>query len=84
MDDTFIDDDDERLFRISDTDDNIEVYWPDDDTFYLGTVLSINDDQKYKIDYEDGDRETLDLSTEAWRFSSTEDGIVNIQNAFTA
>lgn len=84
MDDTAIDDDDERLSRMPDTGDNIELYWPDDDTFYPGTVSSINEDQKYNIDYDDGEKETLELSTETWRFSSTEDGIANVHNAFIA
>lgn len=82
--DTSINDDDERLSRMPDTDDNIEVYWPDDDTFYTGTVSSINDEQKYNIDYDDVDKKTLYLSKETWRFASTEDGIANVHNAFIA
>ncbi len=48
--------------------DKIEVYWPDDDKYYPGTVLSYCEQSgKHSIHYHDGDKETLDIGNELWR-----------------
>lgn len=60
MDDTSIDNDDEKLPMMPDNGDNVEVCWRDDDAIYPGTLSSINDDQMY-IDYDDSDKNSLDL-----------------------
>lgn len=39
-------------------------------TDYPGTVLPINnDEEKYKIDYNDGEKEVLEITNEVWRYS---------------
>lgn len=49
--------------------DDIEVYWPDDDIFYPGTVTSFNEkDGKHRIDYLDNEIEHLKMDNEKWRF----------------
>lgn len=48
--------------------DNIELYWDIDHLFYPRTVSSITTASQNVIGYEDGEDETLKLSTETWRF----------------
>lgn len=84
MDDTFLDDDDERLSRVPDVGDNMKLYWTEDEEFYPATIASINDDEKYNIDYEDGDKETLETKNETWRFSSEEEFAASAHTAVVA
>ncbi|XP_068652012.1 sister chromatid cohesion protein PDS5 homolog C-like isoform X2 [Aristolochia californica] len=43
----------------------VEVWWPDDDEFYRGTVASYDPiEKKHKVLYDDGDEETLFLKEE--------------------
>ena len=45
----------------------VNVYWPKDKKFYLGTIVDFNSrTNKFKIDYDDGDSEDLDLDKENW------------------
>ncbi|CAN8074683.1 unnamed protein product [Agarophyton chilense] len=48
--------------------DTIEFYWPFDDKYYPGTVVShIKDGDRYQINYEDGEQKTLHFHDETWR-----------------
>lgn len=45
--------------------DEVEVYWPIDDKFYPGLVVTVDDkDTKYHITYTDGEEEVLNISDE--------------------
>jgi hypothetical protein len=49
----------------------IEVFWPEDEAWYAGRVYGKRgQDGKWRVEYEDGDVERLDLSNglETWRF----------------
>lgn len=49
--------------------DDIEVYWPEDEIYYPGTVASYNaQNEKYFIKYLDGEQEHLKMDNEKWRF----------------
>ena len=53
----------------------IEVYWPDDDEYYVATVTVIQQatpNMIYTLRYDDGEVETLDLSRETWRIASSQ------------
>lgn len=50
------------------TGDCIEVFWPDDDTYYAGRVTEFNEARcRHRVEYFDGDIEELDLRDEKWR-----------------
>ena len=69
----FLSDDDDRITPVPGVGDMIEVYWPLDDEFYRGTVAAINDDEnKYHINYDDGDKEVLHMPDEVWRYCYNE------------
>ena len=57
--------------------DRIDVFWPLDNAFYPGVVTDI-DNGHHQIQYDDGDKETLEISNETWRFS---DHDYSVQNA---
>ncbi len=45
--------------------DRVEVYWPLDKTYYPGTIISCDSEKgKYEVQYDDGDHENLNLSSE--------------------
>ncbi|XP_051147710.1 sister chromatid cohesion protein PDS5 homolog D-like [Andrographis paniculata] len=47
----------------------IMVWWPLDRTFYTGSVVSYDPEQKkHMVLYDDDDEETLDLKNERWEF----------------
>ncbi len=50
--------------------DRVEVFWPDNDKFYPGTISSRTDDCKFQVANADGDRKNLDFNIEKWRFES--------------
>lgn len=76
---TVLDDEDSRLIPLPEFGSNVEVYWPLDDKLYPGTVASINeDDNKYIINYSDGDIETLYMSNEVWRYSTDNSVTANL------
>ncbi|XP_068647712.1 sister chromatid cohesion protein PDS5 homolog C-like isoform X2 [Aristolochia californica] len=55
----------------------IEVWWPDDDEFYRGTVVSYDPiEKKHKVLYDDGDEEILLLKEEKFHLimSDEEEG----------
>lgn len=59
------------------TGDSIEVYWPEDEQYYRGTVHEITPDNEHVIHYDDGDIETLNMESESWRPTSTDDPVLN-------
>lgn len=57
---------------LPDVGDSIEVFWPIDNQYYIGTVAEISDENVYTVHYDDSDIEHLpDMSKENWRFSSS-------------
>lgn len=51
----------------------VEVFWPKDKKYYPGTISEyFTDSNKYKIKYDDGEIEILDLKKENWRIISNE------------
>lgn len=48
-------------------DDVIEVFWPLDEKFYRGVVRKMLRKGRVRIDYEDGEREMLELGKETYR-----------------
>ncbi|PWA68316.1 phospholipase-like protein [Artemisia annua] len=45
----------------------IKVWWPEDNTYYEGTVKSFaSRSKKHKVWYDDGDKELIDLKTQKW------------------
>lgn len=48
--------------------DTIEVYWPDDKTYYAGRVAAFDKTYcRHRLEYYDGDVESLSLNEERWR-----------------
>ncbi|KAK4274491.1 hypothetical protein QN277_017700 [Acacia crassicarpa] len=46
----------------------VEVWWPDDREFYIGTIESFDSaKKKHKVAYDDGDIEILNLRKEIWK-----------------
>ena len=47
------------------------MYWPADDQYYPGQVTKVTDSDPpdYHVAYTDGDRETLNLNDETWRYT---------------
>lgn len=73
-------DDEDRLTPLPSVGDDVEVYWPEDEAYYPGTVAAINeDDSKYHIGHDDGDNEVLDMCNEMWTYSLG--NAVNANNA---
>ncbi|CAO2813544.1 unnamed protein product [Amaranthus hypochondriacus] len=51
----------------------IKVWWPLDRRYYEGTISSYDATNKeHKVDYDDGDKEVLNLRTEQWEFIGDE------------
>lgn len=51
----------------------IKVWWPLDRKYYEGVISSFDaSTKKHKVDYDDGDREVLNLRTEQWEFVGDE------------
>jgi len=51
--------------------DRVEVYWPEDKTYYTGEVVAFNRSlNKFEVAYDDGDMENLNFAEEKWRFLS--------------
>ena len=50
----------------------IEIFWPDDQLWYPGTVGVTGADGKRKIEYDDGEIEFLELSKEKYRLPTAE------------
>jgi hypothetical protein len=49
----------------------VEVYWPDDDAWYSGTISKyFKTTNQHRISYDDGDKERLFLVHELWREAS--------------
>ncbi|KAG5563054.1 hypothetical protein RHGRI_005711 [Rhododendron griersonianum] len=64
-------------FQASDTvvygrnlvDSKVKVWWPDDEKFYGGVIVSYDPiKKKHKVSYTDGDEEVLNLRQEKWEF----------------
>lgn len=52
------------------TGDCVDIFWPLDNSYYSGTVQSIDEDGKHNIEYDDGEDEVLYMREETWRFST--------------
>ncbi|XP_074580212.1 sister chromatid cohesion protein PDS5 homolog C-like isoform X1 [Curcuma longa] len=49
----------------------VQVWWPDDQLFYTGTIMEYDHaTKKHKVLYDDGDVEILLLKEERWMFAS--------------
>eukprot|EP00177_Eucheuma_denticulatum_P001082 GFKZ01001974.1.p1 GENE.GFKZ01001974.1~~GFKZ01001974.1.p1 ORF type:complete len:1046 (-),score=154.52 GFKZ01001974.1:2181-5294(-) len=48
--------------------DPIEVWWPYDQEYYPGVIAALLPNRRYRVHYDDGEVEELDLSAEQWRF----------------
>lgn len=48
--------------------DEIDVWWPHDNTYYPGRVTGVLPGDRHRVDYTDGEVEELKLATEQWRF----------------
>ena len=48
--------------------DRIQVYWPMDVKYYTGEVKEVLQDGRHVIEYDDSDKETLNLDNENWKF----------------
>lgn len=79
LDENIDDNDDISLSMAADSTDNlgigerVEVFWPDDNQFYTGTVTAFNpEDNTHQIDYDDGDIEKLDMAKEKWKFQNSD------------
>lgn len=44
--------------------DDIEIFWPNDNAFYISMVAKVMDNAAYVIAYNDGDIERLEISNE--------------------
>ncbi|KAK3250736.1 hypothetical protein CYMTET_39896 [Cymbomonas tetramitiformis] len=64
---------DEQVERVQDLE--IEVFWKDDDCFYPGVVTEFNEEGKAHVLYDDGDKETLDLSEENFKIIIDSSGV---------
>ena len=63
--------DNEQMTKFATVGDSIDVYWAENDLFYAGKVSNIDAiETSYKIDYYDGNLETLNLTTEIWKCTS--------------
>ncbi|XP_058203521.1 sister chromatid cohesion protein PDS5 homolog C-like isoform X1 [Rhododendron vialii] len=50
-------------------DSKVKVWWPDDEKFYEGVIVSYDSvKKKHKVSYTDGDKEVLNLRQEKWEF----------------
>lgn len=57
----------ERAAKVNDA---VEIWWAVDKTFYRGTLTRRHGEDLFRIVYDDGEMEDLDLTKETWRFSS--------------
>ena len=48
----------------------VEVFWPDDNTYYPGVVTEVTHGGQHVVLYDDSDVETLNFSNEVWRYES--------------
>lgn len=52
--------------------DQVEVFWPLDDTFYSGTVKHMHNNGEITVLYDDGGRERLNMDNEKWNYSANQ------------
>ncbi len=52
--------------------DRIQVFWPLDNRYYTGTVSKIGRLGKVNVTYDDGEKETLKLENETWKYDSND------------
>lgn len=55
--------------------DRVQIFWPDDQKFYAGTVKHMHRDGFITVIYDDGERERLNFDNEIWRNESTTDSV---------
>lgn len=53
--------------------DSVEIWWDKDNVFYAGTLRSVSKENPdiFRIDYDDGEIEYINLLDEKWKFSDT-------------
>eukprot|EP00978_Attheya_sp_CCMP212_P009562 scaffold22653_cov53-Attheya_sp.AAC.4 len=53
----------------------VTVYWSDDDEWYKGTVATelLHDDDRVRIEYDDGESDWMDITADRWGASSKPD-----------
>lgn len=49
--------------------DRVEIWWSVDKTFYRGTLTRRQEESTFRIVYDDGEMEDLDLTNEYWRYA---------------
>lgn len=54
----------------------VTVFWPDDDEWYKGTVASELEGDYVLIEYDDGEVDWMDVSTNKWRRSTKPDKFI--------
>lgn len=63
------DEEDEDISILPSVGERIDVLWPLHNT-YFSEIVSEIPERMHKIEYDDGDEETLAMSNETWRFST--------------
>lgn len=51
--------------------DRVEVSWPSENQFHSGTISTLDELWRHKVNYDDGDQEKLNSNAERWRFMSS-------------
>lgn len=69
------DDSNEQDSQMPDLGDQVDIYWSEDDEYYSGVVTEV-DETGHTIVYDDGDVEIVDFSGEQWRFTGSQDGVL--------
>ena len=46
------------------------MYWPENDQYHPGMIHSAASDGRLNVQYDDGEKECLDLNTQTWKFPS--------------
>eukprot|EP00177_Eucheuma_denticulatum_P005484 GFKZ01009971.1.p1 GENE.GFKZ01009971.1~~GFKZ01009971.1.p1 ORF type:complete len:1025 (+),score=164.88 GFKZ01009971.1:351-3425(+) len=72
-----------RSERVAKVNDAVEIWWSVDKTFYRGTLTRRHGEDNFRVVYDDGETEDLDLTKEFWRFAddpATERGTASKDN----
>lgn len=59
-----------RAKTIPKLNDRVEIWWAEDETYYRGTITQQFKPKTFRILYDDGETEDLDLTREEWRFAA--------------
>lgn len=64
-----------RVERVPKIDDVVDIWWAVDKTFYRGSLTTqLHNNTSFRILYDDGETEDLDLVNEHWKFAHGEEG----------